>query len=708
MGGHGYCRPIIEGRGLVKNQLCDAPWNTLLPSGLKGTVEALLRARLLNEESIVSIQSSDSDIAICVARFDEALEQLAVARQNDPKAPNTDALEAALHVMREPGGMKALYTRVPAIEAKGVFTNGDWGRPAILQPALAVRTLRQGAPDFTAIEALSELRLLAVAMGDYLHPGISAEQSKNFLTQVTALNLDLLSGQMTEADRERPQGLGQIVTSLYQYLLSSLGYESILDSLVDEVRRLLAQRPIQTDSIKQMVSQIAKCLFDPAIETSGMDKATHLVSALFGPTAGCRDDPGFIVYAGRLADMDETALAEEAQDFASAMHGTGMVSPYHPMLLRHLRGYRDELIPLALGLSVTGIDVLQCYRQIVLELIDEAIHPETSQAVYGLAMFLERASLFTPAVTAGLWRQLELKLCPAASEKLSLIFGDAHPPRVYLLAGVLSLLGQPLGIGQGNNPTCQSVIGLSMWAFNDADFLLQLVAWAARDDDVIMRFEGQHIASQHLEAGLAKAPPTDVDPVSLILVPHLDRIYGEMGRLCGVRDDDLHRWINPEMYGWWVGYGFLSVISRETGMIHDYSYFIRHFYACYHPYYNGNIPLIHPQPAGIAVTDSGGRLVGRHAITIIRVSLDRLDEMRIYFFNPNNDSGQDWGQGINCSTQSSGERHGEASLPFAEFASRLCVFHYDPRELGDMSTVPETDVAHAMELGRASWAAGYE
>jgi hypothetical protein len=82
--------------------------------------------------------------------------------------------------------------------------------------------------------------------------------------------------------------------------------------------------------------------------------------------------------------------------------------------------------------------------------------------------------------------------------------------------------------------------------------------------------------------------------------------------------------------------------------------------------------------------------------------------MRIYFFNPNNDSGQDWGQGINCSTQSSGERHGEASLPFAEFASRLCVFHYDPRELGDMSTVPETDVAHAMELGRASWAAGYE
>jgi hypothetical protein len=656
----------------------------------------------------LTIPNSGSDITDSLAEFDETLEQLALARSSNPAAPNTEVLQAALRVMTANEGLDALYFRVPEMEASGIFSNSDWNQPAILRPALVVRTLRQGGPEFTAIEALSELRLLAVAMGEYYHPGISAEQARHFLTQVTALNLDLLSGQMSEADRERPQGLGQIVNSLYQYLLNRLGYESILDSLVDEVRRLLAQRPIQTDSIKQMVSQIAKCLFDPGIETDGMDKAARLVSALFGPTKGCRDDPGFLVYGERLAAMDAPRLFEEAQSFASAMHGTGMVSPYHPMLLRHLRGHQDDLIPLALGLSVTGNDVLQCYRQIVLALIDEVVHPETCQAVYGLAMFLERGSLFTPPVAAGLWRQLELKLSQTASDKIRVIFGDAHPPRIYLLAGMLSLLGQPLGIGQGNNPTCQSVIGLSMWAFNDADFLLQLVAWAARDDDVIMRFEGQHIASRHLEAGLAKEPPMDVDPVSLVLIPHLDRIYGEMGRLCGVRDDDLHRWINPEMYGWWVGLGFLSVISRKTGKIHEYEAFIRHFYASYHPYYNGNIPIIHPQPAGIAVTDSGGRLVGRHAITILRVNLDRDGDMRLYFFNPNNDSGQDWGQGIHCSTQSNGERHGEASLPFAEFASRLCVFHYDAREVGDLLAVPETDIRRAVELGRSSWTAGYE
>lgn len=96
------------------------------------------------------------------------------------------------------------------------------------------------------------------------------------------------------------------------------------------------------------------------------------------------------------------------------------------------------------------------------------------------------------------------------------------------------------------------------------------------------------------------------------------------------------------------------------------------------------------------------------AITIVRVNLDRASEIRVYFFNPNNDSGQDWGQDINCSTQSNGERYGEASLPFAEFASRLCVFHYDSRELGSLSLVPEGDVARATELGRNSWAASYE
>lgn len=653
----------------------------------------------------MNLPNPPGDIRPLAEQFDAALARFALARQQASRPSRAEVLEAARKLMAVPGGLDALYTRVVAIESAGLFLNSDWGQPAILQPALAVRTLRQGDPGYTVIEALSEIRLLAVAMGDYFHPRIAAEQAMNFLTQVMALNLDLLAGQMTEADRERPDDLGAIVLALYQYLLERMGYESILESLVGELQRLLAQRPLQTDSIKKMISQIARCLFDPEIDTDGMHSAARLVSALFGPTRGCREDPGLAVYDRRLGTMDDATLAEEAADFARAMHETGLVSPYHPLFLRHLRRRRDDLIPAALGLSMTGFDVLQCYSQLVHALIDEAIFPETSQAVYGLAMLLERGALFSLPVASGLWRQITLKLSVETSAQLAAVFGDAQPPRVFLLAGVLSLLGQPLGVGQGNNPTCQSVIGISMWADNDADYLLQLVAWAARDDEILQRFEGERVSSRGLEAGLAKEPPLDVDPVSLLLVPHLDRIYMEMGRLCGERDDDLHRWINPEFYGWWVGHEFRVVADVQTGRIEDHAGFLRDFYACYHPYYNGNLPVIHPQPAGIAVTDSAARLVGRHAITILRVALDPDGEMRVYFFNPNNDSGQDWGQGIHCATQGNGERHGEASLPFAEFASRAYVFHYDPLELGDSLAVPAGEVARVIELARTSWAA---
>jgi len=638
-------------------------------------------------------------------RFDAVLLGFAQARRADPKASSLGLLSLARTVMASPGGFDAIYARVATLESAGIFGTSDWAQPAILQPALAKRSLRLGEPVTTVVEALSEIRLLAVASGDYFHPGISAEQARHFLTQVLALNLDLLSGQLSEADRERPQDLGLLVQGLYQYLLDRLGYDSILESLVDEVRRLLAQGPVQVDSIKEMVGQIAVCLYDPKLESGTMDDAARLVSSLFGPSDGCRDDPGLEVYGARLLQMDETALANEAAGFAGAMHDTGLVSAYHAVFVRHLRGQWDALLPRALGLSTTGTDALLCYSELVHTLIDEAVHPETSQAVYGLALMLERRAIFTEPVAQALWRQIRLPLCAETSELIRTVFGEAHPARVFLLAGVINLLGQPLGVGQGNNPTCQSAIGLSMWAQNEADYLLQVLAWAARDNEVLIRFEGDLVSSKGLEPGLAKEVPLDVDPVSLVLIPHLDRIYAEMWRLCAGRDDDLHRWINPEFYGWWVSHGFKGVAHYETGKINNYEDFVRTFYAAYHPYYNGEMSVIHPQPAGIAVTDSAARFVGRHAIAIQRVALSPTDEMRVYFFNPNNDSGQDWGQGMTCSTQGNGEIRGEASLPIAQFASRLYVFHYDTLELGDLTAVPASEVERVVVLGCNSWAA---
>jgi hypothetical protein len=189
-------------------------------------------------------------------------------------------------------------------------------------------------------------------------------------------------------------------------------------------------------------------------------------------------------------------------------------------------------------------------------------------------------------------------------------------------------------------------------------------------------------------------------------VPHLDRIYFEMGRRSVGRGEDPHKWVNAELHGDHVGHGFRIAVDVFTGGLKDFEGFIRDFYAAYHPYYNGNIPVINPQPAGIAVTDSATRFLGWHAITIQRVSMDADKNMRVYFFNPNNDSGQNWGQGIVTSTQGHGELYGEASLPVAEFVSRLYVFHYDPIEKGEPSDIPADEVDQVMQLAKGSWASG--
>lgn len=651
-------------------------------------------------------QDPDPALKPALMQFDMALAEFARARRADPKASSLGVLERSRLLMTLPGGFDALYRRVRSLESAGIFGTSDWARPALLQPALAKHSLRAAGAVTTIVESLSELRMLAVTRGDYFHPGISAEQARHFLTQVMALNLDLLSGQLTEADRERPKQLGAIVLELYRYLVSHLGYESLLDSLVAEVWRLLDQGPVQVDSICEMIGQIAKCLYDPEMKTRGNSDATRLVRALFAPTPASAEDPGLAVYEQRLKDMDDLALSSEASSFARSMFDTGLASPYHAVMLRFLRETgQDALIPNTLGLTMTGLDDLYCYTELVHALIDEAIYPETCQAVYGLTMMLERGSLFTPSVAQALWRQIKLQPSVETNQALAETFGDARPPRVFLLAGVINLLGQPLGVGQGNNPTCQSAIGLSMWASNEADYLLQVLAWAARDNEVLSRFEGEEVSSRDLEPGLVKGTPVDVDPVSLVLIPHLDRLYGEMWRRCENRDEDAHRWINPEFYGWWVSHGFRAVTDVKTGEVRDYEGFIRHFYASYHPFYNGNIPVIHAQPAGIAVTDSAARFVGRHAINILRVALSPKNEMRVYFFNPNNDSGQNWGQGITCSTHGNGEFRGEASLPIAEFTSRLYAFHFDPLELGDLSAIPDEEVARVMDLGYTSWAA---
>ncbi|MFU8814859.1 MAG: hypothetical protein ACNA7W_05920 [Pseudomonadales bacterium] len=557
---------------------------------------------------------------------------------------------------------------------------------------------------------VSQIRLLAVANGDLYHSGIVPDQARHFLTQVLALNLNRFLTSSGEAERVRQDGLGPAVDEQFAYLKDMVGLDDILGKLIEEIWRILDQRPIQVDPVKAMIGQIAVAMADAGGEVSERALgADRLISAAFGPTTGCREDPGVAAYQQRLDAMDGGRLQSEASGFARAMHDTGLVSAYQAVFLRWLVEHDEtQLLPTALGLSSTGIDCLRCYQDLIHHLILDAVTADTTQTVYGLAMMLERGVLYIPPVAPALWRQTTIRLAGATEVRLEAAFGTAVEPRVLLLAGVISVLGLPLGLGQGNNPTCQSARAMSMWAYNDPDYLLYLVANAAAFDDLVLDFEGQPISGA---VARAAQPPTllrDVDPVSVVLVPLLNGVYEEMGRRCAGRGEDPHRWINPEFHGWWVGGEFNIAVSVADGALVDYRGFLYRFWAAYHPLYNGNQPVIHPQPAGIAVTDSAARFVGWHAITILRVSLDQSQVMRVYFFNPNNDSGQNWGNEVEVSTHGHGERNGESSLPFADFASRLYIFHSDPLQRVGIAHVPDEELNAAIDMARASWGAGRE
>ncbi|PXX93558.1 hypothetical protein DIT71_01805 [Marinobacter vulgaris] len=638
-----------------------------------------------------------------VQQLDDAITALDESRSFAKAASLPPLFDVVRQVLLQPGGCQAVRDRAERLEKAGVFLGSDWAEPTTLQPQLTPFSLQSTETDTVLVEAMSELRLLAVAMGDYPHESMSAEQAHHYLTQVLAINLTLLFGEGGETERQQGK-LGLISRSVLDYVATSIGYEHVVDRLIDEIWRILQQRPIQVGGVRQMITQIAVCRSDPKVDMGSAGQgAERLISSLYGPTQACREDPGIEVYEERLSHMDSSALQGEATGFARSMHDTGLVSPYHATFIRFILENQDALIAESLGLSMTGRDCLLHYRDLVLTLIREGIFPETAQGIYGLALLLERGILYQPPVAPALWRQTTLSLCPEARHRLELAYGYNPQPKAWLIQGVLNMLGQPLGVGQGNNPTCQSARALSMWAYNDPDYLLQMVTWAARDNEIIMHFEGTPVSSASSRGGVALAVTLDLDPVSLVVVPHLDRIYAEMGRLCIGREGDPHRWVNPEFHGWSAGRGFSINVDVATGKLQDLEGFLRHFYASYHPHYNGNQPLVHPQPAGVAVTDSAARFIGWHAITILRANLDPDNVMRVYFYNPNNDSGQHWGGDVQVSTATKGERFGEASLPFEQFASRLYIFHYDPLERGEPAKVGREELARVIDRVHQSW-----
>ncbi|NBB93552.1 MAG: hypothetical protein GVY32_10340 [Gammaproteobacteria bacterium] len=648
--------------------------------------------------------TENQELSRAQEQFDHALESVARVTAFARPGHLPRLFNATVKLLKLPGGVEHAYALAGRFDEAGVFEGSDWNHPQHLQAGLSRGSLT-GTVEAVAVEALSQLRMLAIAEGDYRHPDLGAGDARDFLERSLVFNLDLLQADYSEAGRTGASRR-QAVRHLLSYELDRLGGSSVIEALVAEADRILEQRPIDVSTVRGLLDQVERLLERGAPpDSEALGRGRLLLAACRGPTTLTRSSVSDCL-AGFEGMSDEERDAELAA-LGELMNDTGLVCPAHGALLALLaRNGSDRQLGLALGLDAVGLDSLDAYSELVRQLIVEAVGPATAQCATGLGNLLDRGVLFFPPVPPALWRLTRLEPLPEVSAHLREEFGHAEPPsgRSLLLAGVISVLGLPLGVSQGNNPTCQSARAISLWAQVDPGFLLELVMWAARDGEIDLHFEGDLIRSSELSEGLIEDFHTDLDTVSLVLVPHLDKIYWEMGRRIVGRGEDGHRWINPEFHGWWVHRGFATTFDYATGSVVDFAGFTRRFHAAYHPDYNDGAELIYPQPAGIVATDPFGVYVGLHAIAIQRVALDPDEVMRVYFYNPNNEGRQDWGQGIVTSTRGHGEYAGESSLPFDQFCARLYVFHYNERELGDPEAVPDEAIEAIAGMVRESWA----
>lgn len=640
-------------------------------------------------------------------RFESALKRLEESKPFAKSMYQTDVFQLAVELARSDDGMSVLYANAYQFDQAGVFYGGPWEDPGKMQPSLVGGSLKLKGVQ-SIIELLSEMRMLSIAKGNYIHEAISAEEAEIFLNEILALNLDLLFPPETEENRIQLDEHMVRAQHLFQFLGKELSFKAIADKIAQEIDRLTVQRPIMTGRILKMIS-----MFEPIIESIKEENTAEALRkfsrAANAPTPLSNEAENQRKYRLRLADAYTDELEAEAKIFAGSMKDTGLVSPYHAVLLRFLNRKHPELIPGALDLSETGSASFNSNRTLIYDIIQLSIFPETRQAIYGLAKMLDRGVLSQDHVPPAIRRLFELPIHSQVKQILSKPEYEQCGISLngVLIAGVVSVIGQPLGVGQGLNPTCQSARAISLWSQHGIGQLLEYIARAARDHDIDMTFEGEAIHSSLLTGGVAGEIHQDLDPVSIVLVPHLDKIYNEMMKRTLLRGEDGHKWVNPEFYGEWIPKGFINVIDPISLIVTNYSTFIRLFYATHHPDYNEGYELIYPNPVGIFITNVHGTLLGLHAVSIQRIKKDQNGEYRIYFYNPNNDSGQNWGQCIEPSVSGFGEWEGESSLPFHEFLSRMYAFHFNPYEQGDIFMVEDSLVEEVETLARHSWGKNY-
>lgn len=642
--------------------------------------------------------------------FQSGLEELKSATSLT-KAQSAHKLSSQVDLLiLEPEGVRYLYDHVQELESAGFFDNSPWSDPEKQVPTLVKGTLMSGHPN-SSIEILSELRTLSYAKGLGSNGKISQEDAATFIEEILVLNLEFAFDELNEETRNKltPQERRKVVNH-FRFLLENAELDNIKEKLASEIKMVCAQRPLVTTGIRNLIDTVYQKL-----DTSGANEADEelkfFVDALYYPGNIAIENPNFAAYENALKGASESDLIAEAESAGKYLHETGLTNPYLAMLLRFCISEHPDLVPQVLHLSNKGKSDWEKHTDYVTELIETVFGVNNYKGIYGLKRMLERNLFSRRSVCAGITNLKLVSLNPKVEERILKSVGNPNAnvsAMQYLLAGVIGLLGQPLGIGQGNNATCQSARGMSMWAQHAPAKLLNMITTVSTANNLIMRFENGDLESVKLGKGLVDKLDHNLDAVSVILVPHLDKIYNEMMRRAAGRGEDPHRWVNPALYGHWIQTGFASAYSYLTDSIQDYTGFIKLFLAAFHPDFNGGREMVYPNPIGIFVTSSKGDMLGFHAVSLLRIKKAENGETRAYFLNPNNEGRQNWGQGIEPTVYGHGERHGESSLPVEHFLARVYAFHFNKlNAMAHLNDVSPKIVDDITKLAQESWGKSY-
>lgn len=615
---------------------------------------------------------------------------------------------------RTPEGLAFLYEKCLELEAAGIFEDTAWSNAEKQAPPLVRGTLLSGHPN-SSLEILSELRMMAYARGRKGQSPVTAEDANAFLEEVLVHNLEFAFDELAEESRSLLTDIERKkVVNHFRFLFEHTNLSGIKSKLAIEIRMVCAQRPVATDAVRKLIKTVHEKLeLDP--DRTADRELAYFMNAVYRPSPLAIAYPDPVDYETQLAKAPDEELKRDAEEMGKYLDETGLTNPYLAVMLRYAIAERPELVQTVLKLKPKGIPEWERYKNFAGKLALSCFGVRNSRGIYGFKRMLERNLFARRAVRAGLTNLKLINMNPDVEKRVrkSVPEPDADvTAKQYLLGALIAILGQPLGIGQGNNATCQSARGISLWAQHAPAKLINMITTAVTSNNLIMRFENHDLEAIKLGKGLVDKLDYRLDALSVVLVPLLDKIYNEMMRRASGRGEDPHKWVNPALYGQWISPGFASAYSYLSATIQDFSGFVRLLYAAFHPRFNGGRQMVYPNPVGIFITSSKGDMLGFHAVSLLRIAENNSgsgSEIRAYFLNPNNEGRQDWGQGITPTVYGCGEKHGESSLPLHQFSARVYAFHYNQLNVREhLEEVQDEEVEKVVKLARESWGRAYQ